>query len=964
MRILYVFCFALITTLSLNGQYWVVKGTVKDSLQQKPLQSATVVLLNKADSSQRAFSTTPSGEFRITGVVDGKYQLRISFIGFKTYKKELRVSGSTQRLGDIFLAISPKNLSDVTVEGMTERVRQNGDTTEINATAFKVNPDANAENLIEKMPGITIQNGQVQAQGENVRRVLVDGREFFGDDPNAALRNLPADIIEKIQVYDQASDQAQFSGFMDGETSKTLNIITKASMRNGEFGKVYAGGGTDETYNAGGSINLFRPKARTTFLGQVNNINIQNFSTSDLLGITTGGGRRGRGRGAGGRGGAAGGISGGISGGAGARFNNGGNTSDFLVGQQPGISETAAFGTNYSFQSDNGFKVSASYFFNQSDNSADETLTRQFTVPQNEGQVYQENSLNRSRNTNHRISAELEFKINDRNSVIMRPRFTFQENNGSSILEGFTDLNNDPLNETTTLNSSELTAYNFGNNLLWRHSFKKRGRTFSVNLNTSINENNGDALLKSENIFYNSNRPQVIFDQKSRLDQNGLNMTVNASYTEPLTDRSQLLFSYRYGYQFNDSDKLTLDFDEATNDYTELNPLLSNTFQNDYITHRGTVGYNLRGTKGIFTARGSYQWANIDNRQTFPEEGQVKRKFENFIPNLVYRYRFDRGKSLNINYRASTSPPTVQQLQNVLDNSDPLNITAGNPALDQTYNHQATIRFNKVNSEKSTSFFSLLSGSFSTNYIGYSTTVAGNRPIEVDGIILEPGARYSKPVNLDGYMAIRGFLAYGLPIAALRSNINFTTSLSYNRTPEVINEVLNYAQAPTFSLGLVFSSNISERVDFTLSSNSSFSNVTNTTQPTSDNNYLNHNTRLRLNLILGQGIVFRSTINHTLTSGLSDGFNQNYVLWNMELGKKIIQQKAELKLTIFDLLKQNQNIKRTITGSYIQDSNTQIITQYFMLSFVFNIRSFKQGDAPANSQRQRFEEMRKRFGRG
>ena len=291
MKHLLSFALFLCLGFSAHSQYWVVKGTITDSVQNQPLRSATVVLINKADSAQRAFATQETGEFRITGVLNGNYQLSIRFVGFKTFNKDVKVDGGSVDLGIIPLAVDVKSLGDVTVEDFVERVRQNGDTTEFNAAAFKVNPDASAENLIEKMPGVVLQNGQVQAQGENVRRVLVDGREFFGDDPNAALRNLPAEIIDKIQVYDQASDQVQFTGFMDGETSKTMNIITKVSMRNGEFGKVY-GAGTDNTYNAGGSINLFRPKARTTILGQVNNINVQNFSTSDLLGITTGVGRR------------------------------------------------------------------------------------------------------------------------------------------------------------------------------------------------------------------------------------------------------------------------------------------------------------------------------------------------------------------------------------------------------------------------------------------------------------------------------------------------------------------------------------------------------------------------------------------------------------------------------------------------------------------------------------------------
>ncbi len=952
MRLFFTLLFGCLLALSSQAQYWVIKGAVLDSTEQKALKQATVILLNEADSTIKVRSTDENGNFRITSVVNGNYQLAIRFVGFKTFQVGLEVKDKSTDLGPILMALDTKSLDDITVEGLANRVIQNGDTTEMIANAFKVNPDATAGDLLEKMPGITVQNGQVQAQGENVARVLVDGREFFGDDPNAALQNLPADIIERIQVYDQASDQAQFTGFMDGETSKTLNIITRASMRNGEFGKVYAGAGTDETYNVGGSINLFRPKSRTTILGQTNNINIQNFSTSDLLGITAGGGRGGRGRGAGGRGG----------GGTGGRGAGGGGTNDFLVGQTPGISETSAVGVNYSFEDGGAFKVSTSYFFNQADNSANSSLFREFTIPQNEGQTYEENSLNESRNTNHRVSATIEYQIDERNSIIMRPRFTFQENNGSSLLQGFTDLNGNPLNETTTLNSSELGAYNISNNLLWRHRFEKRGRTFSINLNTNFSQNGGDATLLSENIFYNTNRPEVPFNQESTLDQNGLSLAATATYTEPITERSQLLWTYRYGYQFNDSEKEAYDFNESVGDYTDLNPLLSNTFENNYLTHLATMGYNLRGDKGILTLRASYQSAELDNQQTFPTEGEVKRTFNNFIPNLVYRFRFDRGKSFNFNYRARTSPPSLAQLQNVLDNSDPLNITAGNPLLDQNYTHVATIRYNQIDMESSRTFFSLLSGSFSDNYIGNNTTVAGARPIDVDGITLEPGARYIKPENLGGYLSLRSFLAYGLPIGVLKSNLNFTANFSYNRTPEKINNVLNYAQAPTVGMGLVFSSNINENVDFTLSSNTSFSDVTNTTQIANNNQYVNQATRLRLNLILNPGIVFRSTVSHTYTSGLNDGFDQNFVLWNAEIGKKLIKDKAELKLTIFDLLKQNQNVKRTINGSYIEDSQTEIITQYFMLSFVFNIRSFKVGEAP--DQNQRLQEMRRRFGRG
>lgn len=484
-------------------------------------------------------------------------------------------------------------------------------------------------------------------------------------------------------------------------------------------------------------------------------------------------------------------------------------------------------------------------------------------------------------------------------------------------------------------------------------------------MSTGLNNNAGDSFLFAENQFFgNQGRAQEI-DQFSDQNTDGVNLTLNATYTEPLAERSSLQLSYRYGYQFNDTDRRTFDFDSDEAEYNDLNIPLSNTFENDYITHRSTVGYNLRGQKGFLTLRAVYQWAYLDNDQTFPLQDNVDRSFTNFIPTISYRYRAGQGKSINFNYRASTQAPSVNQLQSVIDNSDPLNISSGNPELDQTYTHNGTIRYNKVNSETNTTFFTLLSASFSDNRIGNSTFIASRGDTEIDGIRLQPGARYSKPVNLDGYWNVRSFISYGMPLGFIQSNLNFTGNLSYTKTPELINNELNFAKAPTFGLGAVLSSNISENIDFTISSNSSFSTVSNTLQTQANQDFFSQSTRLRLNWIFGDGFVYRSTISHIANTGLSDGFNQNFMLWNMEVGKKLMKQKAEIKLTVFDLLKQNQAIQRTVTGSYIQDQQSQILTQYFMLSFVYNIRSFGQGQMPEQDDRlQRFQQMRERFGRG
>ena len=928
------------------GQYWTVKGAILDSAQQEPLLSATVVLMNLSDSSKRAVATNEQGQFRITNVLNNQYLLTVSYVGFNTYQKLITVQDATVKLGDIFLGENIKELNEVVVEEKIPRVTQKGDTVEMNAVAYKVNPDANAEDLLEKMPGVVIQNGQVQAQGENVRRVLVDGREFFGEDPNAALKNLPAEVIDKIQVYDQESDQAQFTGFRDGETSKTLNIITKASMRNGTFGKVYAGTGSDETYNAGGNINLFREKSRTTIIGQTNNINIQNFATSDLLGIVGGGGRRSfRARGSRG---------GGFSGGS--RFSNGGNVSDFLVSQQGGISETQAFGINYSLQANKKFNITGSYFYNSTDNRSDASVFRQFTLPENEGQTYEETSFAPSNNTNHRLSMRIDYTIDEKNSIQVRPQLTYQKNEGSSTVMGLTANEGQSLNTTHTLNRSDLLAYNLSNNLLWRHRFEKRGRTFSVNLSTSYNENNGESFLQSQNEFFGEGgRNNEDLDQFADLENPGWTVTANATYTEPVTDKSQLSFTYRVSKQHNDSDKQTFDFDEGSGGYSDLNVPLTNTFESNYTTHRTGVGYNLRGEKANFTLRANYQWATLDNEQVFPFEDDIKRDFQNILPSIVYRYRFSRSKNLSVTYRTNTTAPTVSQLQQVIDNSNPLFISMGNPELDQNYQHTAMVRFMSTDAERSTSFFAMMRASFSDNYIGNSTTIASRDNASVNGVELQPGAQLSQPVNLSGYWNIRSFMSYGLPLGLIKSNLNFTASATYSRTPEMINGVLNHAEAPNFGIGVVLSSNISEKIDFTLSSNSSYSIVNNSVQGQNDT-YFNQGTKLRFNWIFGDGLVFRSTVNHTLNSGLSEGFDQNYMLWNMEVGKKLFKQKGELKLTVFDLLKENQSISRSVTGSYIEDAQSQILTQYLMLTFTFNIRSFGLEKAPSVN-----DEMRRRM---
>ncbi|RYZ43855.1 MAG: TonB-dependent receptor, partial [Sphingobacteriales bacterium] len=326
MRIL----FTLAIVLAFSATYsQSISASVRDKSENMPVAGATVMLQSRSDSSNtRLLVTDTLGQFRIFSP-PGLYKLQISAVGYIALDSLLIVGDSAVDLGTVYLLKTEGLLNEVIVKATLPPVRQKGDTLEYNSTAFKVNPDANAEDMIRKMPGISIEQGVVKASGENVRKVTVDGRDFFGDDATAALKNLPAEVIDKIQVFDRLSEQAQLTGFEDDNTAKGINIVTKANMRNGQFGRVFAGYGTDSRYSAGGNVSFFNGDRRISVVGMANNINVQNFATEDLLGVTSSasGNQRG-GRGGGRQGG----------GGGGGSFRSSGQN-NFLVGQQSGINK-------------------------------------------------------------------------------------------------------------------------------------------------------------------------------------------------------------------------------------------------------------------------------------------------------------------------------------------------------------------------------------------------------------------------------------------------------------------------------------------------------------------------------------------------------------------------------------------------------------------------------------------------
>lgn len=918
-----------------------VRGRVMDGSNQEPIPGAAAVLLKPDSSIYKGAPTSPEGIFSIDNVDAGNYILQIRSVGYKYLFKPIVVANEPVRTGPIFLEIDSKNLKELNVEGAQVRTEQKGDTTQFNAAAFKTNPDANLEDLVKKMPGMTVENGTLKAGGETVQKVLIDGKEFFGDDAATALKNLPAEVVEKIQVFDRLSDQAQFTGFDDGNSRRSINVITKGGgMKNASFGKFYAGYGTEDRFNAGFNYNKFKGNRKFTILGQSNNINQQNFSSQDLIGLTggsSGGGRAGGGGGGGGmmR------MMGMVPGAS--------DPSNFMVNQSNGINTTHTLGINYSDSLSPKLKFQGSYFFNNTYNETEKNVNRAFFLNDTTTQNYNETNTSWSNNLNHRLNLRIEYTLDSMNSIVYTPRISWQGNQSGSDLDGNTRINSDSLLSTTnTLNSSTNLPYSVNNNLLFRHRFKKTGRTVSLALNADWNERNGTSDLTTSNGFTIADST-ITFGQKGENYTNSQTYSANLMYTEPLGKALQLFVNYAPSRTYNFSDRETFRLETATNEYTRLDSSLSNRFNNIQTTNRGGAGIRLRTPKLMGVLNLNVQEFTLQNATTFPSDLSLRKSWVNVLPFAMLNYKFSSATNLRLFYRTNTNAPSVAQLQNVADNSNPLQISTGNPDLKQEFSQSITARFGTTNSNTSRSLFFNGSASFTNQYIANATLLANGDTTVYEGIKLRPGAQLSRPVNMNGYIAVRSLLTYSTPVKFLKSTLNFQAGNNYLLTPGMVNGISNETANTSWSGGVVVASNISEKLDFTLSYNGGWNIVENTLQPQLNNNYQIHTAGAKINWMPSKRFVLNSDFNYNQYIGLGEGFDQQFILWNAYLGYKFLKNQAgELKISAFDILNQNNSITRTVTETFVEDNITRVLNRYFMLTFTYTLRSFK----PANGSTQ------------
>ena len=925
-----------------------IRGSITDRRTGEPLIAATVLVISASDSTQRRYVTTDNdGVFVMRNVAPQAYRVEFHYLGYeKQVVPTVDIGREDKDFGRIRLKPDAIDMEEVQITGVSVRATQRGDTTEFNADAYKVTQDATTEDLIKKLPGITIEGNEIKTQGETVKRVLVDGKPFFGDDPNIAIKNLPAEVIARIEVYNKLSEQAQLTGVDDGEGERTINIVTRPNRRVGQFGRMYAGGGYDDKqsevrYSAGGNLNIFNQSRRVSIVGMTNNINQQNFSAEDMASMSGGGGGRGGQRGGG-----------------------------YMGFNTAGVATTNAIGVNYSESFGKKLDLSGSYFLNATDNENVSSSFRSYIAGQREGSQRHQNQTSLSETYNQRLNMKIDYKFSDRTSLLIQPAIRFTTSNSDRHSETLMSTATvDTLSFSNNNSGSEQARFNMDNEVLLRHKFSQPGRTVSLSVRIGANNSNTDSYQHVKTL---TTRQDTVRNQESENPITNWTLRSRLLYTEPLGKRGLLQVGYNLSFDPSKSNRHTYNLDTLGVRDAELDSLYSNIYANDYTKHRAELAYRWLTDKMNLSLGVDYEHADLNGHQEMPAKPDVKKSFDMPLPNARVEYKFTPQKTLRAFYRTSTNAPSVTQLQRVLDNSSDLLLRSGNPNLSQTFTQMLALNYNQTSLNKGVTFFAQLWGMTTANSIaGYTITNTAPRDTVFNDentgntIALAPGMQYSTYRNMNGYYSLRSSATLGVPIALVRSNLNLTAGLSYTSQPGFANGLENIAKITAPSGGATLSSNVSEKLDFTLGYFVTYNVVKNTLPTTTDNSYRQHSANFSGTWITWQDITLRGAAAYSLYSGLSEGYNQEYLRIDASLGKKFLKGKnAELRISVYDLLNQAKSYNRSVTADYIEDSSSSILSRYFMLSFVYSLRNFSGQQPPRDNAQEGDGERRRRDGGG
>ena len=885
-----------------------VTGSVVEQGSDTPIEQATVRLLNVKDSAMvRGVVSARNGSFTLKNVKKGSYLLHITFIGYDPLYQPLQITGKKNpvNVGKLELSDGAIELGEAGVIGKAPEVTVRNDTVEYNADSYKVTEGSVLEDLLKKMPGVEVDSeGKITVNGKEVKKVMVDGKEFFSDDPKVASKNLPAKMIDKLQVLDKKSDMAQMTGFDDGEEETVINLTVKPGMKQGWFGNAYGGYGSKDRYEGNAMVNRFVNNDQITFMGGANNTNNMGFSdlaSTMFSGMGGGGGRRGG------------------------------------FGAGSGITSSGNAGLNFSkeFKPDK-LTLGGNTRYSHSDNDARSKSDRQNILPGDSSSYDNSEAMSRTKSDNFGVDFRLEWKPDTMTQLIFRPSFSFSHSMNDNFSDATTlDNERDTVNTNKSSNYSESNGYNLNASIDFSRKLNNKGRVFSATLSGGNSDSYSDGMNRSDIVYFNQTDAlkNSIIDQRSRYDNKGFNYRAYVSWVEPIGHNNFIQATYSISQRKQEALKNVYNQD-ADGIYNVLDSAYSQSYRNNFISQRASLSFKSQRAKFNYTIG-----LNLDPSYSSSENfvgdttlSKITRKVVNLSPMAQFNYMFDKRTNLRIMYNGRTSQPSMTQLQPVADISDPTNITIGNPDLNPRYTNNVFIRFQQFTPEKQRAFMIMANGSYIINDI-----------VSYTSYNQETGVKTTTYKNVNGNYSGNVRMMLNTPLKNKKFSINSMTMASFANSNGYINEEKNTNRNLILSErgGIDFRSSY---LDLGVNGNIRYNATSNSLQKENNQNTFNYGAGGYTTIYLPLNFKIESDVNWSTNSGYGDGFKQNEVLWNASASKSFLKNnQGTLRFKIYDILQQRSNISRSITASYIQDSEYNTLGSYFMVHFIYRFSIFKGG---------------------
>lgn len=884
-----------------------LEGHVVGGVERELLPGAYIYL---GEKKVAVMTTDQKGEFLVDRLPVGEIRLTVSYVGYQEFSKIYDLREDLD-IGEICL--ESVILEDVVVEADPPLTVQRGDTTQFNAAALKLRGDAELEDLLKKLPGFEIVDGKIIAHGKEVTKLYIDGIEYAFNDPSAALKNLPASLVAKIKMYDSRNEEAEFSGFDDGQKFRSLNIETYNPDQMKVFGNIRAGYGItdplkntfqENNYQGTLSASLFDRKRRITLNGDVQNTGQNN----DLPGS------RYQGRG------------------------GDNNSKSVYVNFSSNQSEKVMLSGNYSYHGSNTYSASLS-------------KQEYFPTDRYENRIYDNENHSWRDMENHYLNLHTTLKLNDKNQISFSSIISAGNNQSRSQSQGSNIENNDTVNISDRVDLSKSDNLNINGRLSWMHAFEKKGRTFTWQMNGDYNRNISDQAQNNQERSWNSENIPADTLRNLLINNHGMtsSWSVGVAWSEPLTEHARLSFNYTYSSNTDGADKGSLSFrDRDFAELTGIDTAQTNELKNIQRRYHYGVQYNYFYKKIRLNGGVKMSQTQIENRYKYlgKADSLVKSRYTDFSPIMSLDFHPAENKTLGLTYNGSSSSPSATMLQDVLDVTDPLQVSKGNPDLKKSYNHGLSLNYSGSKTEKGNFFHSSVHISQTFNQIASNMRFIQQDTVINDYLVVR-GARFTSPVNLDGAWSLSANTQYSFGWKKLKLRLNTSVGYNFSHTPSIYDNLKNMTNAHSGNFNLNISTNISEHLDLNLSSSSSYSYSKNST--TGSSRYFNENINSYLYWLFWKNIFISGGYNGRFYVNKKGGkVTQAEHLVNASVGKKFgKQQQLVISLAANDVLKEQNTVNYSLNDLYAQTSYQTRPSSYYMLTLTYR---FSNADRQKNRQ--------------